>query len=69
MADVTGSKSIYVGFDLGRYSVQVSYLSPDMDAPMTAEQVTAQLQGAELKELDITATVDGHKTGLAVERI
>ena len=31
---------------------------------MTAEQVTAQLQGAELKELDITATVDGHKTGL-----
>lgn len=40
MADVTGSKSIYVGFDLGRYSVQVSYLSPDMDAPMTAEQVT-----------------------------
>lgn len=39
MNDGAANKSICVGFDLGRYSVQVSFIRPDMDAPETAEQV------------------------------
>ncbi len=33
------AKKVLVGFDLGKYSVQISYMRPGMEAPLTAEQV------------------------------
>ncbi len=33
------TKKVLVGFDLGKYSVQISYMRPGMEAPLTAEQV------------------------------
>ena len=34
------SKNMVVGFDLGRYSVQISFWRPGMEEPKTAELVT-----------------------------
>ena len=31
------AKKVLVGFDLGKYSVQISYMRPGMEAPLTAE--------------------------------